>query len=259
MRWLAIMLSCLLAFPVLADRLDDSARQLAGFDPHPGARVPGEVTFSDSQGHPVKLGELIGQRPTVLALVYHACPNLCGLSIGGLIDAVRGQRLRPGQDFNLVVLSFDPREGPQQARTARHEALRRVGGDASGWHFLTGSLSAIQRVTRAVGFRYAWDDELQQYAHPSGLVLLTPEGRIARYLYGLRPQPRDLRLGLVDAGKGAIGGLTEQVLLLCYHYDPQTGRYGGLVLNLVRFAGALLLLTMFGLWLHWRRREGDRG
>lgn len=253
----------LLIFPAVAmaeGSLGDTVFDRVGFDQRPGAQVPRTLVFRDAGGHSIRFGELLDGRPLVLALAYHRCPNLCGLTIGGLVDGLREMPLEVGADFDVVVASIDPRETPEIAAVKRAEAVQRYArGDGSGWHFLTADKGNISALAEAVGFRYAYDPSLDQYAHAAGVVLLTGAGTVSRYLYGVQFPGRDLRLGLTEAGAGTVGGLTEQVLLLCYQYDPETGTYGGLVMNLLRLTGAgtvLILGTFLGrAWLHTRRHR----
>jgi protein SCO1/2 len=219
-----------------------------GFDQRLGEAIPLDLPFRDSAGAPVVLGELFGERPVVLSLVYFDCPMLCPMTLQGLVESLRPLTFDVGRDFDVVVVSFDPREGPGEAAPARRTAIDRYGrsGSEPGWHFLTGGEESIRRLTGAVGFRYRWDEESRQFAHAAGVVLATSEGRIARYLFGIDHPATDLRLALVEAGRGAIGGPVDQVLLYCFHYDPATGKYTAATLNLLRAAAALTLLALVG-------------
>lgn len=255
----------LLLLPMMAageGSLGNQVFEQVGFEQRPGSRVPAELVFQEASGKSVSLGHLFAGKPLILVLAYHRCPNLCGLTIGGLVDALREIPLQVGEDFDVVVASIDPREGPDVAAVKRQEAVLRYGrGGPSGWHFLSSEEPAIRALAQAVGFHYAFDPQLDQYAHAAGVVVLTGEGVVSRYLYGLRFPSRDLRLGLTEAGNGTVGGLAEQVLLLCYQYDPETGTYGGLVINLLRVTGAggvLVLGTLLGRSI-WRERRGSRG
>lgn len=257
--------SGLLLLPIVAaseGSLGNEVFDQVGFDQRPGSQVPGELVFQDASGKPLPIGELFTGRPLILVLAYHRCPNLCGLTIGGVVDALREMPLEVGEDFEVVVASIDPREGPGVAAAKRQEAVFRYGrGGPSGWHFLTAEEPAIRALAEVVGFRYTYDPQLDQYAHAAGVVVLTGEGVVSRYLYGLRFPSQDLRLALTEAGNGTVGGLAEQVLLLCYQYDPETGTYGGLVMNLLRLTGVgsvLILGTVLGRSL-WRERRGFRG
>jgi protein SCO1/2 len=230
----------------------------AGVDQHPGAAVPLDRRFQDETGRWVSLRALAGGRPLVLAPVQHRCPNLCALTLEGLKQAVDGQSYRPGDDFVLVALGIDPRETLEAARLSERRLAGRAGG-ASGIHALTGRAADIAAVTAALGYRYAWDPRIGQYAHIAAVAVLTPKGRLARWLFGLQPAPRDLHLALTDAGRGRIGGLAEQIRLLCYGYDPVTGRYSSLALGALRWGGLAMVILLAGLiavmTLRGRRRD----
>lgn len=229
-----------------------------GFDQKLGATVPLDAPFTDEAGREVKLGDYFGTKPVVLNLVYFDCPMLCTVSLNGLESALQVLSFLPGREFELVTISFDAKEGPAlaaQKKKAHVMRLQRPGAEA-GWHFLTGGPAAIQAVSRAIGFRYAWDAETRQFAHPAGLVVLTPDGRVARYLFGIEYAPKDLRLALVEAADGKIGGPVDQLLLYCYRYDPVTGRYGPAIMDILRLAAGLTMLGLFGfIFLAWRRER----
>lgn len=212
--------------------------------------VPGDLAFVDEDGRAVRLGQYFGERPIILALVYYECPMLCTQVLTGLVTAVGVLDFTAGQDYEVVVASIDPGEGPGLARAKKAsymERLDRAGADR-GWHFLTGTQPAIDRLADAVGFRYAYDEAIDQYAHAAVIMVLTPEGRVSRYFYGIEYLSRDLRLGLVEASRNRIGTAVDQALLLCYHYDPEAGRYGVAVMNLVRLGG-LVTLAALGVFL----------
>jgi protein SCO1 len=217
-----------------------------GFDQNLNQQVPLDLPFVDEQGRAVKLGDYFGSKPVVLTLVYYDCPMLCTQVLNGLVSSLGVLSLDVGKDFEVVTVSFDPREKPPLAAAKKAGLLERYHrpGAAAGWHFLTGDQDAITRLTKAVGFRYVWDDSLKQFAHPTGIMVLTPQGRIARYLFGIEYGPRDLRFALIDATHGTIGSAVDQVLLYCYHYDPSTGRYGFVVMRAVRIAGAATVLLL---------------
>ena len=217
-----------------------------GFDQNLDQLIPLAVELNDEQGRRVRLGEYFGARPVVLAFVYYDCPMLCPMILGSIASTLGVLSLDAGRDFELVLVSFDPRETPALAAAKKAEYAGRYGRPTAqtGWHFLTGDQPSIARLTRAAGFRYAWDEETAQFAHPTGIVVLTPEGRLARYLFGLEYGPRDLRLALVEASAGTIGTAVDTVLLYCYHYDPMTGRYGLVVMRTLRIAGAATVLAL---------------
>jgi len=203
------------------------------------AELPFDLAFTDEEGRQVSLRETARGRPAVLALVYYDCPMLCTMVLDGLVSALKVLKLVPGKDFEVVALSIDPREGPTEARKERTSILNRYGRlDAKdGFHFLTGKEQDIRAVADAIGFRYAFDEKLGQYAHAAGITVITPAGRVARYFYGIEYPPKDLRLALVEASEGKIGSLADALLLYCYHYDPTTGRYGLVIMNVIRLAG----------------------
>jgi protein SCO1/2 len=229
-----------------------------GFDQRLGEAVPLDLPLRDEAGQAVRLGDYFGKKPVVFSLVYYECPMLCTLTLNGLASALGVLSFDAGKEFEIVTVSFDPRDTPEKAvakKKAYLQRYKRPGAEAA-WHFLTADAAAVERLTRAVGFRYAWDDETRQFAHPSGILVLTPEGRIARYLYGIEYAPKDLRLALIEASAGRIGSAVDQVVLYCYQYDPATGRYGAAIMRLVRAAGVatVLALAAFIATLHRRER-----
>ncbi len=217
-----------------------------GIDQHLNALLPLDAGFRDENGKNVCLGDYLGAKPVILALVYYECPMLCNELLNGLVSSLRVLLFDAGKEFSVVAVSFNPDEEPSQARDVKLACLKRYGhrGDPSGWHFLTGRPVSIDRLTQAVGFRYSYDTQLRQYAHASGIVLITPQGRISRYFYGIEFAPRDLRLGLVEASANKIGSLTDQILLFCYHYDPTHGKYGFMIMTVIRACGVAFVLMM---------------
>ncbi len=212
-----------------------------GFDQNIGAAIPLDAPFRNEAGDAVRLGDYFGEKPVVMVFAYYECPMLCTLAINGLASALNILTLDAGRDFEVVIVSFDPRDTPAAATAKKATYLsryKRPGADA-GWHFLTGDRESIDRVTKAAGFRYAWDQDTKQWAHPAGVIVLTPEGRLARYLFGIEYGPRDLRFALVEASAGKLGSRVDSLLLYCYHYDPMTGRYGLAIMRAIRLAGAL--------------------
>lgn len=215
-----------------------------GIDQKLNDTIPLDLTFRDEHGKTVELAQFFGSKPVILSLVYYSCPMLCTQILNGLDRGLKNVPMGIGTDFNVVTVSIDPTERPVLA-DAKHELY--VGmygrpGAAEGWHFLTGDEPQIQRLADAVGFRYAYDADSKQYAHASAITVLTPEGKISRYFYGVHYPERDLRLGLVDASEGKIGSPVDAVLLFCYHYDPHTGKYGLLISRVIQLAGALTVL-----------------
>ena len=221
------------------------ALQGVGIDQKLNARVPLDLVFRDEAGRPVPLSTFFqGGKPVILALVYYRCPMLCTQILNGLESALKAVSLNPGRDFEIVSVSFDPKDTPETAGAKKQMYLKRYGrpGTANGWHFLTGDEANIKALTDAVGFHYKYDPATEQFAHASGVMLATPDGRLSKYFYGVEYAPRDLRLGLVEASLNKIGSPVDQILLFCYHYDPATGKYGAVVINLVRAAGAGFVL-----------------
>ena len=237
-----------------------SPLQRIGFDQQVGRQVPADLAFRDEAGRPVRIGDYFGKRPVVLALVYFRCPMLCPLTLNGLTRSLKGMSFDAGREFEVVVVSFDPRDTPAEAAAAKREALRGYGRPetADGWHFLTGGAEPIRRLTRTVGFRYFYDEQVKQFAHAAGIVLLTRQGAASRYLYGIEFPPRNVRLGLIEAAGNRIGSPIDQVLLYCFHYDPVQGRYSAATLNVVRLA-AILCVVGLGLMIALLLRREHRG
>jgi protein SCO1 len=218
-----------------------------GFDQRLGARVPLDDEFRDEAGRTSRLADYTGHgRPVVLVLAYYGCPMLCTLVLNGLMASLDATGLDAGADFEVVVVSFDPREAPDLARAKKDAYMRvhRRPDQDRAFHFLTGREGAIRALTEAVGFRYAYDPIGGQFAHASGFLVLTPEGVVSRYLYGIDYAPRDVRLALVEAAGGRIGDITDKLLLLCYHYDPERGRYGAIAMGAVRGGGVLTVVAL---------------
>jgi len=228
-----------------------------GFDQRLGETAPLDTPLRDEAGRPVRLGDYFGKRPVVLVFAYYDCPMLCTLVINGLSSALNILSLNPGQDFEIVTISFDPRDTPATAATKKAVYLERYkrAGAGDGWHFLTGDPPAIEQMTKAAGFRYVWDGQTKQFAHPTGVIVLTPEGRFARYLFGIEYGPRDLRFALVEASAGKLGTPADALLLYCYHYDPMTGRYGFAIMRAIRLAGAATVTALATFIIVMVRRE----
>lgn len=229
-----------------------------GFDQRLNEQIALDLVFRDETGKPVQLGSFFGERPVILALVYYECPRLCTLVLNGLLRSLRALSFDAGDQFHVVTVSFDPTETSEIAAAKKAGYIQRYGrpGAGGGWHFLTGDESSIEQLTRAVGFRYAYDAEKNEYAHATGILVLTPQGKIARYFYGLEYSARDLRLGLVEASANKIGSPVDRVLLYCYHYDPTTGKYGLIIMNVLRLAGVTTVLVL-GSFIFMMSR-GDR-
>jgi protein SCO1/2 len=225
-----------------------------------GQQLPLDLPFVDDRGRQVTLADYFGRaskRPVVLALVYYECPMLCTQVLNGLVSAVGVLNLEVGRDFDVVAVSFNPKEGPGLAAQKKANYVERYGRpqSADGWHFLTGSQDSITRLTDAVGFRYELDKEIGQFAHGAAVEVITPKGTIAKYYYGIEYSPRDLRLGLVEASEERIGSLIDDVLLFCYHYDPASGKYGPAVLRMVRAAGVATIFAIAAFLTVSLRRE----
>ena len=225
-----------------------------GIEQHLDTQIPPDLTFRDDTGKTVKLGDYFGRKPMILNLVYYNCPMLCGEELAGLASAMRLLKFDVGNEFDVITVSFDPRETPEIAAAKKKDFVGRYGraGAASGWHFLTGQPDSINALTKAVGFQYQYDPKINQFAHATAIMVLTPQGRISRYFYGVEFPPKDLRMGLVEASQGKIGNVVDEVLLYCYHYNPETGKYGAIVTNILRLAAAATILILgtffFILW-----------
>lgn len=260
--WLGTVLTAFIAFPALATAQrfatgpayntpagkSPTAELLrdVGIEQHLDSQLPLDALFRDETGREVRLGDYFSTKPVVLALVYYRCPMLCTQVLNGFLKSSQAVPLEIGQEYEVITVSFDPRETPELAAEKKKyyaRAYRRDGADR-GWHFLTGDQQAIDKLAGAVGFRYHYDPPSNQFAHASGIVIATPDGRLARYLYGIEYSPHDLRLGLVESSAGRIGSPVDQVLLLCYHYDPLTGQYGLAIAGVLRAAGALTVLVL---------------
>jgi protein SCO1/2 len=228
-----------------------------GIEPRLGAAVPADLPFRDEGGREVSLGNYLGERPVVLALVYYECPMLCGLVLNGLSSSLGVLAFDAGDEFEVVAVSIDPGETPALAAAKKASCVGRYGrpGTAGGWHFLTGGEASIAALAEAVGFRYRYDPAIDQYAHAAGILVLTPEGKLARYLAGVDYPPKDLRLAIVEASAGRVGTFADQVLLYCYRYDPAAGGYGLAITRAVRLGGILTVLGLAGLVAGMRLRE----
>lgn len=221
----------------------------AWIEPQVGERLPVSAEFRDHQGRAVQLAELLGERPTVLCLVYFECPMLCRLAADGLVRTAASISQQVGTDYNVALISFDPRDTPERAQTARSEALRRYGkqSDGRGWYFLTGEQKAIDQLTQAVGFHYAWDPSIQQFSHASGVALVAPDGTITEYLNGVHFVPRDLSAAIERAAATQLATAQETSFVRCYLYDPTTGRLGAAVQWSLRGLGAATVLLLCGM------------
>jgi protein SCO1/2 len=237
------------AAPALADGgPSDSIVDKVGFDQRLNEQVPFDLMFHDETGALVRFGSYFGTKPVVLMLGYLGCPNLCSIVSKGMVASFNQLAFNIGEQFNVVSVSIDPRETPDIAATKKTEYLRDYNrpNAEKGWHFLTGEEAAIARLARAVGYRYAFDPQIDQYAHPAGLVVITPKGKISRYFYGVEYNPNDLRLGLVEASSDKIGTPIDSFLLRCYHYDVTTGKYSLQIMNVLQITGIVTVFLLGG-------------
>jgi protein SCO1 len=265
-RALSLALALIVALPALAAAhgvekepyaRDETFLKDVGFDQRLGAQLPLGLTFKDEAGRPVELGSYFGSKPVILALTYYNCSLLCPVLMDGLVKALRPVSLEAGKQFTVLVASINPRETPALAASKKDLYVQRYAkpGAAEGWHFLTGGEDAIRQLTQAAGYRYVYDAKKDDYAHPAGLLLLTPKGTISRVLFGVEFDSRDLRLGLVEAAAGTIGTPVDQIMLYCYHYDPLTGKYGLMIMNVLRVAGTATVFCLGGFMLLMIRRD----
>ncbi len=244
--------TCLAQAPFAGDNAKPTAQPAVlndvGIDQKLGEQVPGDLIFRDDAGQRVLLGDYFGKRPLILALVYYKCPMLCTMVLNDLTKSLNGMNLTAGRQFDILTVSFDPHETPALAAEKKRQYLRayRRDGAETGWHFLTGPQDSIDRLTRSVGFRYAWDPQYQVFAHASGIMILTPQGKVSRYFFGIDYVPSDLRLSLVEASNRTISTPADTILLYCFHYDPRTGRYGLIISRALQIGGAITLLIVGG-------------
>ena len=232
-----------------------------GIEQRLGDKLPLDVELKDEDGKTVKLGTYFNNgRPVILTLVYYECPMLCNQVLNGLTGSLKGMSLDAGKDFDVVALSFDARENdkPDLAKNKRASYIERYGrpGTEKGWHFLTGTQEAIDKVTSSAGFNYKWDEKSNQFAHAAGIMITTPDGTLSRYFYGIDYAPKDVKFGLMESSGNKVGNPAEQLLLYCYHYDPATGRYGLAILRVMRLAAIATMLGMGAMiFVFWRRNK----
>ena len=225
------------------------------------AQMPLDAVFKDEKGNSVKLSDFFNSgRPVILALVYYECPMLCNEVLNGLTGSLKGMSFEAGKDFDVLAISFDSRENekPDLAKNKKASYLARYGreGAENGWHFLTGTQPEIDKVTNAVGYNYKFDESSNQFAHAGGIMILTPEGRVSRYFYGIDYAPKDLKFGIMDSAQSKIGNPVEQLYLYCFHYDPATGKYGLVILRVLRLMGVATILGLGVLFfVFWRRNK----
>jgi protein SCO1/2 len=217
-----------------------------GIEQHLNDQIPSDLIFRDEAGKSVRLGDYFGGKPLILNLVYYQCPMLCGEVLSGLESALRVLKFDVGKEFDILTVSFDPRETPEMASAKKAEFLKRYGraGAAEGWHFLTGPQSSITALAKAAGFDYEYDPKTGQFAHATAIMVLTPEGKIAQYYYGVEFAPKDLRLGLVQASQNKIGSVVDEVLLYCYHYNPDTGKYSAIISRILKIAAGTTIFIL---------------
>ena len=231
-----------------------------GVDQKLNSQVPLDLVFRDESGRQIRLGDYFGKKPVVLTLVYFECPMLCTQVLNGAVAAMKMLTFTIGDEYDVVTVSFNPKETPALAQTKKTTYVAKYGRPpaTTGWHFLTGDQPAIAALADAVGFRYTFDPTTQQYVHASAIMVLTPQGRVSKYFYGIDYPPNDLRLGLIEASNGKIGTAVDQLLLYCYHYDPHTGKYSMMVLNVLRLAGVATVALIGGfiavMWSRDRRK-----
>jgi protein SCO1/2 len=272
LRYLAGMLVLLLNLTagraqMIPDNVGQSSNGLppalvnVGFDPQLDAQIPLDVSFVDEYGKPVTLRDYSGKKPIVLAFVYLTCPMLCNQVEQSLVGTLKMISFNPGTDYEVVFVSFDSTDTPDAALKKKHEAMSRFARPATelGWHFLTGSKESIDAVSKAANFRFSYDSRTKLFGHASGIMLLTPQGRISRYFYGVEYPPSHVRLGLVDASAGKIGTRVDHILLFCYQYDPTKARYSATILSVIRMGGVITLLCVAIGFVIFRRRDHRAG
>jgi len=236
-----------------------TALKTIGIEQKLGESLPLDAEFKNEDGQMVKLGSFFNQgRPIVLAFVYYECPMLCNEVLNGLTGSLKGMSLEAGKDFDVIAISFDKRENdkPELAKNKKASYVERYGhpGAETGWHFLTGTEESIDAATSAAGFSFKWDEKTEQFAHAGGIMVVTPDGRMSRYFYGIDYAPKDLKFGIMDSANEKIGNPAERLLLYCYHYDPATGTYGFAIMRMVRIGGALTILGMAAMgFVFWRK------
>lgn len=228
-----------------------------GYDQRIGEQVPLDLAFRDEAGRNVRLGDYFKKKPVILVLAYYHCPMLCDMVLQGVVTTLKPLTFNAGKEFDVVVASIDPDETPEMAAEQERDIVARYGraGGAEGFHFLTGPQASIDALTRAVGFRYVYEKERDEYAHPAGIVIMTPGGRVSRYLFGIDFPPRDVRLGLIESTQDKLGSAVDSLLLYCYHYNPAIGRYSTAVFNILRVAAGATLIGLITLVVMLRRRE----
>lgn len=240
-----------------------TALKEVGIEQRLGEQLPLDAEFKNETGQTIKLGDYFGKdKPVILALVYYECPMLCNEVLNGLTGSLKGISFDAGKEFDVVAISFDTRENdkPGLAQNKKESYLKRYGREntANGFHFLTGTQDQIDKVANAVGFKYQWDEKSEQFAHAGGITVVTPDGKLARYFYGIDYSPKDLKFGIMESADGKIGNPAEQLFLYCYHYDPETGSYGLAIMKVMRVAAIFTILAIGGmLFVFWRYRKRE--
>lgn len=240
----------------LPDALND-----IGIEQKLNSQLPLDATLLDEEGNTVQLKQYFGSKPVILAMVYYECPMLCNEVLNGLVGSLKPLTFNAGNEFEVVAVSFDPKDTPEIAKAKKEGYTKRYGreGTEKGWHFLTATPETIARVTEAVGFSYKWDEKTKQYAHAGGIMIATPEGKLSHYFYGIEYAPKDVRLGLVEAAGNKIGNPVDKLLLYCYHYDPSTGKYGLAIMNVMRLGGVITVLGLITMLLIlWKSSESKK-
>jgi protein SCO1 len=239
------------------DNTRPAALRDVAFDQKLGRQIPLDLNFRDETGTVIEINRYFGRKPVILNFVYYKCRDLCPLLLDGMVRTLRALSFEIGNQFNVLTVSFDPRDDSALAAAKKRDFSQRYArpGAETGWHFLTGDAATIEKLTRAVGFRYHYDPQTGEFGHATAIVLLTPEGTTSRYFYGIEFSPRDLRLGLIEAAAHKIGSPIDQLLLFCYHYDPVTGKYGLLIMNVIKLAGGVTVLLLGGFVFAMLRRE----
>jgi protein SCO1/2 len=243
--------------PTMPSNQVPTALSKVSFEQRLNEQLPLDVEFKDESGRTVRLGEYFGRKPVVLTFVYYECPMLCTQVLNGLESSLRVLNETVGKEFDVVTVSFDPKETPVLAAGKKKAYLERYKRPEAkqGWHFLTGDQASIDRLTKAAGFNYSWDEATHQFAHASGIVVATPAGKVSRYFFGIDYSPRDVKFALIESSNEKIGRLADRLLLYCYHYDPATGNYGLMAMRVVRLGGAVTLVALFGFVVVSVRRD----
>jgi protein SCO1 len=245
-----------------SSQVDPASLKDIGIDQHLDQQIPLDLQFKDESGRSVRLAEYFKKgRPVILTMVYYQCPMLCSEVLTGLNSAMQVMKFTAGNEYEVVTVSVDPRDTPEMATQKKASYLKEYNrpGAEDGWHFLTGDQENVAKLAKIVGWKYRWDPKMNQFIHAAGIMLVTPQGKLAQYYYGIEYSPKDLRLGLIEASQDKIGNLVDRVELYCYHYDPHTGKYGAVIANMLRIGGAATVLLLGGFIVLMFRRDGHSG